>query len=151
MKKAIIALLVVSVAFLIGCNDEYENHALAFLNSTNDTIQVDRHYSSSINPRTVYIAADEYEKFYETSADLWVSPQVELEKICDSIVIIGKDFRICFNADFTDNYCQSPYSAMADWELEVIVNETPKFLGKQLERFNIHIFEISPACITYNE
>lgn len=51
-------------------------------------------------------------------------------------------------ADDTDNYCISPYSANATWELEVIVNEEPKFLGKTLERFNNHIFEINPACIT---
>ena len=83
---------------------------------------------------------------------MWVTPQVELEKICDSLVLTGKvnnkNFRIRFMADDTENYCISPFSESADWELEVIVNEKPKFLGKTLERFNIHIFDINTGCIT---
>ncbi len=151
-NKLILALLIVSATFLTFCTDEYENHALAFYNYTTDSIQVDRYYSTSIRPRSVTIGPDSYEKFYETSADMWVTPQVELEKICDSVVITGKvdnkDFRIRFMADDTENYCVSPYSANADWRLEVVVNEYPKFLGKTLETFNIHIFDINPACIT---
>lgn len=155
MNKLVLGFLIISVLLFSFCTDQYENHSLAFRNNTNDSIQVDRYSSNSIRPRTVMVAPDEYEKFYETSADMWVTPQVELEKICDSLVITGKfndkDFRIRFDADDTQNYCLSPYSATADWELLVIVNEQPKFLGKTLERFNIHIFNINPACITVNE
>lgn len=150
--RTFILLLIFSAIYFTCCTDQYENHALAFRNNTNDSIQVERYTSSSIRPRTTMIGPEQYEKFYETSSDLWISPQVEIEKICDSIVVTGKVndkvFRIRFMADDTDNYCISPYSANATWELEVIVNEEPKFLGKTLERFNNHIFEINPACIT---
>jgi len=155
IRKIVLGAIILSLSVFTFCTDEYENHALAFMNNTNDSIQVDRYYSASIRPRTVMIAAGQYGKFYETSADMWVNPQVELEKICDSIVITGfvnaKEFRIRFNADDTENYCLSPYAAEAEWTLEVIVNEEPKFLGKTLERFNIHIFEINPACITVSD
>ncbi len=150
--KITLVLLMFSVMFFTFCTDQYENHALAFRNNTNDSIQVDRYYNTSIRPRTIMIAPDEYGKFYETSSDMWVTPQVELEKICDSLVLTGKvnnkNFRIRFMADDTENYCISPFSESADWELEVIVNEKPKFLGKTLERFNIHIFDINTGCIT---
>lgn len=148
MKKIIAGTIILLAIILSACNETYENHALAIRNSTNDSIQVDRYYSSSLNPRTVYIGPNTYEKFYETSSDLWITPQVELEKICDSLVITGNNFRICFNADIITNYGLSPYASMADWEHEVIIKETPKFLGKQLERFNIHIYEIIPGYIT---
>ncbi|MDD3686232.1 MAG: hypothetical protein PHE56_05635 [Bacteroidales bacterium] len=154
-KKAtqiITLLLIASATFFTFCSDQYENHSLAFRNNTNDSIQIDRYTSASIRPRTTMVASGQYGKFYETSADMWVSPQVELEKICDSIVVTGmvndKNFRIRFMPDDTQNYCTSPYSANAVWDLEVVVNEYPRFLGKTLERFNNHIFDINPACIT---
>ncbi len=149
-KLTILSLILLST-FIFSCNDQYENHALAFRNNTNDSIQVDRHYSGSIQARTIMIAPEEYGKFYETSSDLWVSPQVEMEKICDSMIVTGiidqKEFRIKFSPDDLKNYCSSPYSPSADWTLEIIVNEEPKFFGKTLERYNIHIFDINPACI----
>lgn len=151
-NKLVILGLMFSLVFFCFCNDQYENHALAFRNNTNDSIQVDRHYSGSIKPRTIMIAPDEYGKFYETSADLWISPQVEMEKVCDSIIITGikvlQEFKISFSPDNSINYCSSPYSASADWKLEIIVNEEPKFLGKTLERYNIHIFDINLSCIS---
>lgn len=153
--KIVTLLLISSAIFLTYCSDTYENHALAFRNNTNDSIQVDRYTSSSIKPRTTMIATKEYGKFYETSSDLWVSPQVEMEKICDSIVLTGKvndkNFRIRFMANDTDNYCSSPYSANAIWELEITVNEQSKFIRKTTERFNNHIFGINSACITTEE
>lgn len=149
---SLFGILLLTITF---CTDQYDNHALAFRNNTNDSIQVDRYSSNSIKPRTIMIAPAEYGKFYETSSDLWITPQVELQKICDSIIVTGKlnekTFRLSFTAGNTDNYCLSPYSESADWELLVIVNEEPKFLGKTLERFNIHIFDIKPACITVTE
>jgi len=152
--RFIILGLVFSMVFFSFCNDQYENHALAFRNNTNDSIQVDRHYSGSIKPRTTMIAPDEYEKFFETSSDLWVSPSVEMEKSCDSVIITGlknqEEFTIRFSPNDLVNYCSSPYSTSADWALEVIINEEPKFIGKTLERYNIHIFDINPACISTN-
>lgn len=147
----LISLVLLSVAFTF-CTDQYENHALAFQNNTNDSIQVDRHYSGSIKPRTIMVAPDEYGKFYETSSDLWVTPQVEMEKTCDSIIITGLkndvEFRIMFSPDAIENYCTNPYTSGSTWDLEIIVNEEPKFLGKTLERYNIHIFDINLSCIS---
>jgi hypothetical protein len=97
------------------------------------------------------VAPGAYGKFYETSADLWVTPSVELQKICDSLVITGLKndipFRIMFSSDNTKNYCNSPYASDASWTTEIIVNEEPKFLGKTLEHYYIHIFDINASCI----
>jgi hypothetical protein len=75
-----------------------------------------------------------------------------MQKICDSIIITGKvndrDFRIRFRNDDILNYCNSPYSESANWEEEVNVEEVPRFLGKTLESYYIHIFDINPGCIT---
>lgn len=150
-NKILLGILLLSAITFSFCTDEYENHSLAFQNNTNDSIQVDRHYSGSIKPRTIMIGPDEYGKFFETSSDLWVTPQVEMEKSCDSVVIYGlkegEEFRISFTPDRVENYCTNPYSTTANWDLEVIVNEEPKFIGKTLVRYDIHVFDINPSCI----
>ncbi len=147
--------LIIASFFLSYCTDQYENHALAFRNNTNDSIQVDRHYSGSISARTIMIAPDEYGKFFETSSELWVTPSVEMEKTCDSVIVIGlidgNEFSIVFSPDNIENYCKSPYAANAAWDLETIINEEPKFIGKTLEHYYIHIFDINPSCISIEE
>ncbi|MBN2777008.1 MAG: hypothetical protein JXR36_05175 [Bacteroidales bacterium] len=149
---SIIAIIIVTIIVFSGCTDQYENHALAFRNNTQDSIQVDRYYANTVKPRTTMIAPDEYGKFYETSSDMWVTPSVEISKSCDSLILTGlkndEPFQIVFTPDKTEGYCSSPYSANADWLLEVYVTEEPKFLGKTLERFNVHIFEINSSCIS---
>ncbi len=151
----LLSVIVFSVGFLTNCTDQYENHALAIRNNTLDSIRVDRHYSGSIQIRTIMVAPGTYGKFYETSSDLWVTPSVELQKICDSLVITGQkdsiSFRIMFSSNVTRNYCNSPYASDASWITETIVNEEPKFLGKTLEHYYIHIFDIDPSCISTNK
>jgi len=154
-RKILFFIAILSLVFFTFCTDQYENHSLAFRNNTNDSIQVDRYYNSSTRARSVSIAPSEYGEFYETSSDLWITPQVELQKICDSIIITGKvndkDFRIRFQKDDILNYCNSPFSESFEWDEEVIVEESPKLLGKTLEYFYIHIFDINPVCITCEE
>ncbi|MDD3740952.1 MAG: hypothetical protein PHH30_06890 [Bacteroidales bacterium] len=154
-KKLVILTSLFSLLFFTFCTDQYENHALAFMNNTNDSIQVDRYYSQSNRARSVTIAAGEYGSFYETSSDLWITPQVEMQKICDSIIITGKvndkEFRIKFKNNDVQNYCNSPFSDSADWEEEVNVEEASRLFGKTLEYFYIHIYNINPACITVIE
>ncbi|MDD2634841.1 MAG: hypothetical protein PHW82_05015 [Bacteroidales bacterium] len=154
-SKTILGLIIISVGFWTYCTDNYENHALALRNNTLDSIQLVRHYSGSIQVRTIMIASGEYGKFYETSSELWLTPSIELEKICDSLVITGlKDsipFRIMFSSDKTNNYCKTPFGSNTTWDTEIIVNEEPKFIGKTLEKYYIHIFDINSSCISTNK
>jgi len=154
-NKLILIAIIFSAGFLTYCNDQYENHSLAIRNNTLDEIQVDRHYSGSIQVRTITIAPGEYGKFYETSSELWITPSIELEKICDSLIITGLNndipFRIMVSANSTKGYCSSPYTSDATWITEVVVKEEPKFLGKTLEHYYIHIFDINPSCISTNK
>jgi hypothetical protein len=151
-RKIMFFTAILSLVFFTFCTDQYENHSLAFRNNTNDSIKVDRYYNNSTRARSVTIAPAQYGKFYDTSSDLWITPQVEMQKICDSVIITGKvndkEFRIRFKNNDIQNYCNSPFSESADWELETIVEETPRLFGKTLEYFYIHIYNINPACIT---
>ncbi len=152
MSKKILYPLILILVCLASCNDEYENHALAFKNNTNDSLTVYRYYRQSITPRTFKAAPGGYVKIYETSTDFWISPPVELGKNADSVIITGilnqKDFQIKFTKDLVVNYCSNPYSTASEWELEIKVEEYPKLFGKKLERFYIHKFNIDTGCIS---
>jgi hypothetical protein len=151
MNKIVFLPIFLILIYLSSCTEEYENHALAFKNNTNDSIVLQRYYSQSIASRTFIIAPGEYAKIYETSTDLWISPPIELGKNSDSIIITGflnqKDFQIKFTKDFVENYCSNPYSTASEWETEIKVEEYSKLFGKKLERFYIHIFNINNGCI----
>lgn len=154
-RKFLIATGLMSLLFFTFCTDQYENHALAFMNNTNDSIQVDRYYNGSNRARSVTIASGEYGSFYETSSDLWITPQVEMQKVCDSVIVTGKvydkEFRIRFKNNDVNNYCNSPFSESSVWEEEVNVEEIPRLFGKTLEYYYVHIYNINPACITVEE
>lgn len=149
--RIVISFLLFAMSFLLySCKDDYEIHALAIRNYTYDSINVERHYTSSIHPRTHSIAPDEYEIFYETSTQIWTNAASELTKVCDSLVVFAGDTRISFNPNRSLNYCKSPYNLGSGWERVIEVIEVPKMIGTKTETKYIHVFNIENNCIINN-
>ncbi len=149
--RLVISFLILALSVLFySCKDDYEIHALAIRNYTIDSIKVERHYTSSIHPRSHYVASEEYEIFFETSTQIWTYPANELSKICDSLIIFVKDTRISLTPNHSRNYCKSPYSIGSTWDRVVEVFEVPKMIGTKTETKYIHVFNIESNCIVNN-
>ncbi len=147
MKNKCISLLgcmFVAIAMIsaVSCSHQYDNHALAVMNNTDDTIVLVRHISS-LPARNISIAPGEYGKFFETSTDMWLGPVNELKKCSDSLWVELPDKTLMFSENYTRNTSANPYSMNSEWQVIIEDYETSAFIGTRVESFYIHYFEIN--------